>query len=175
MPRPKRPRYIESHLGISGFTPDGVPHTGDAILTIEELEAIRLSDYLGLDQSQASEQMKVSRQTFGRILKQARYNLAEALLTGKRLKVAGGCYEMHGRHRRRGGSTDIIEEETMVKEENNKNTETEESERITGQGRGQGRGPGQGQGRRPGRGQGQGRCQGGEGCRQGKPSQETNK
>eukprot|EP00828_Plagiopyla_frontata_P024373 TRINITY_DN31130_c0_g1_i1.p1 TRINITY_DN31130_c0_g1~~TRINITY_DN31130_c0_g1_i1.p1 ORF type:complete len:115 (-),score=9.54 TRINITY_DN31130_c0_g1_i1:130-474(-) len=108
MPRPKRPRFIESHPDVQGFIPDGMDHTGDTILSMEEFEAIRLSDYLGLDQSQSVEQMNISRQTFGRILKQARFILSQALVTGKRLRVTGGCYEMQGTpggRRRRGRIT----------------------------------------------------------------------
>ncbi len=171
MPRPKRPRYIQSHPDIQGFTPDGIPHNGETILSIEEFEAIRLSDYLGLDQSRAAEQMNVSRQTFGRILKQARYNLSEALVTGKRLKVTGGCYEMQGRgRRRRGARNKMIEEEIMM--ENQKRENSRDSGAATGGGqgqggRGQGKGQGKrGQGRRQGQG-GQGRGQGGGGCRRG--------
>jgi predicted DNA-binding protein (UPF0251 family) len=165
MPRPKRPRFIEAHPDIKGFTPDGIPHNGETILPFEEFEAIRLSDYLGLDQSRAAEQMNVSRQTFGRILKQARYNLSEALVTGKRLRVTGGCYEMQGKGRRRRGAHNTQNwEETMIQEqaENSENGPDDETATGRGQGQGQGRGQGQcgGQGRGQGRGQGQGKGQG---------------
>ncbi len=180
MPRPKRPRFIESHPDIKGFTPDGIPHNGETILPFEEFEAIRLSDYLGLDQSRAAEQMNVSRQTFGRILKQARYNLSEALVTGKRLRVTGGCYEMQGRgRRRRGAHSQQNGEDTMIQEQaanrqNGRNADPATGRgqgkgqgQCGGQGRGQGRGQGQGQGQGRGQGQGQGRGQGGDGCRRG--------
>ncbi len=72
-------------------------------MSLEEFEAIKLSDYQGLDQAEAARQMDISRQTFGRILKQARYSLAEALVAGKRIVISGGCYKMRGRRRRRGG------------------------------------------------------------------------
>ncbi len=110
MPRPKRPRHIESHPDITSFTPDGIPFNGEIILSIDQFEAIRLIDYLRLDQSQAAEQMNVSRQTFGRILKQGRYNLSKALVTGKRLMVTGGCFKLQskGRGRRRRGNKTII-------------------------------------------------------------------
>lgn len=165
MPRPKRPRYIQSHPDIQGFTPDGIPHNGETILSIEEFEAIRLSDYLGLDQSRAAEQMNVSRQTFGRILKQARYNLSEALVTGKRLRVTGGCYEMQGRgRRRRGVRNKMIEEDIMMEKQKSENS------RDSGVDTGRGQGGGQGQG---GKGQGKGRGQGkrGQGRRQGQGGQ----
>ena len=177
MPRPKRPRFIESHPDVQGFTPDGMDHTGDTILPMEEFEAIRLSDYLGLDQSQAAQQMNVSRQTFGRILKQARFTLSQALVTGKRLRVTGGCYEMQGprRRRTRGGRNAMEPKEDIMTQEQNTTkagpdrTPDQDKDQSPGrgQGRGLGRGQGSGQGRGQGRGQGQGRGKGDGSCRRG--------
>ena len=173
MPRPKRPRHIESHPDITGFTPDGIPFNGETILSIEEFEAIRLIDYLGLDQSQAAEQMNVSRQTFGRILKQGRYNLSKALVIGKRLRVTGGCFKMQskGRGRRRQGNTIIQNKEAIMNEQgtnksNNQGTKTA-TEPGSGQGRGQGQRSGQGKGQGQGCGARQGGGQGGKGCKRG--------
>jgi len=49
--------------------------------------------------------MNVSRQTFGRILIEARAIVADALVMGKILRIEGGHFEMppegRGRHRRR--------------------------------------------------------------------------
>lgn len=104
MPRPKRPRCIISRPIIKEFRPEGVEEKGEVTLTLEEFEAIRHIDFEGLDQSQAAQIMKVSRQTFGRILKTGRFNLSSALVNGYRLKIGGGCYAMHdneqahGRH-----------------------------------------------------------------------------
>jgi uncharacterized protein len=95
MPRPKRRRCIIARPTISAFAPEGTQQRGEAILSLEEFEAIRHIDYEGLDQSQAAEIMDVSRQTFGRILRSARYNFTSALVNGYRLKVEGGCYTLH--------------------------------------------------------------------------------
>ncbi len=103
MPRPKRPRWISEHPEVTGLLPQGTGEMGESTMSLEEFEAIKLSDYQGLDQAEAAQQMNISRQTFGRILKQARYSLSEALVTGKRLVITGGCYKMRGRRRRRGG------------------------------------------------------------------------
>ncbi|WP_321494708.1 DUF134 domain-containing protein [uncultured Desulfobacter sp.] len=106
MPRPKRPRCIASEPAIKGFKPRGTEETGEVILSLEEFEALRLIDYEGMDQSGAAEVMDVSRQTVGRVLKTARYKMAESLVTAKRLTVQGGCYQMRGRgmgRRRRHG------------------------------------------------------------------------
>lgn len=49
--------------------------------------------------------MNVSRQTFGRILAEARAIIADALVMGKVLRIEGGNFEMppRGRRRRRRG------------------------------------------------------------------------
>jgi predicted DNA-binding protein (UPF0251 family) len=129
MPRPKKPRFVSGYPTLTAFIPEGVPVTGEVFLSVEELEAIRLSDFESLDQESAANLMEVSRQTYGRILAHARSIISEALVTGKALKIEGGDYEyrgMGGRRHRRGG-------------------------------RGQGRGPGRGSGRGQGIGQGSGR------------------
>ena len=106
MPRPKKPRLVSGYPTLAAFTPEGVPVTGEVFLSVEELEAIRLSDFEGLDQEAAANLMEVSRQTYGRILARARSIVSEALVTGKALKIEGGDFEVRGmqrRRRRRGG------------------------------------------------------------------------
>ena len=107
MPRPKKTRFVSSYPTIAAFVPQGMPVTGEVMLSVEELEAIRLSDFERLDQETAADLMQVSRQTYGRILATARHVVGEALVTGKALRVAGGNYSMRGgggrcRRRRRG-------------------------------------------------------------------------
>ena len=77
----------------------------EIVLSIEGLEAIRLSDFEGLDQENAAIRMNVSRQTFGRILTEARRIVADALVMGKVLLIEGGHFETPpmGRGRRRRG------------------------------------------------------------------------
>ena len=101
MPRPKKMRFVAGYPSINRFVPQGMPQTGEVILSVEGLEAIRLSDFEHLDQETAATIMKVSRQTYGRILGEARGIVSDALVTGKALKVGGGAYEMHGLHMRR--------------------------------------------------------------------------
>ena len=106
MPRPKKPRFVSGYPTIIAFVPQGMPVTGEVFLSVEELEAIRLTDFEQLDQETAAKMMEVSRQTYGRILSNARSVVGEALVTGKALKVGGGTYQMRGmyrRQRRRGG------------------------------------------------------------------------
>lgn len=96
MPRYKKARLVSGYPRIKSFSPKGVLDTGNIILTVEGLEAIRLSDFEKLDQTTASKIMDVSRQTYGRILSEARAIIAEALVTGKTINVSGGSYEMRG-------------------------------------------------------------------------------
>jgi predicted DNA-binding protein (UPF0251 family) len=78
------------------FKPAGVPSSrlSELVLGIDELEAIRLADFEGLYQEQAADQMKVSRQTFGRIVSSARKKVAQALVEGMSLRIEGGEIEM---------------------------------------------------------------------------------
>ena len=103
MPRPKKTRFVSAYPAIAAFVPVGVTVTGEVSMSVEELEAIRLSDFEHLDQETAANMMEVSRHTYGRILANARSIVAEALITGKALKVEGGAYEFRGRGRRRRG------------------------------------------------------------------------
>ena len=106
MPRPVKPRFVSAYPTIAAFVPQGMPVIGEVFMSVEELEAIRLSDFEHLDQEAAAAMMAVSRHTFGRILALARTKVADALITGKALRVEGGHYEFRGggrRRRRRGG------------------------------------------------------------------------
>lgn len=72
--------------------PDGLPPDGlqSVVMTVDELEAIRLADKEGLYQADAAIRMSVSRPTFGRILESAHKKVAEALVDGKKLCIHGG-------------------------------------------------------------------------------------
>ena len=60
---------------------------------MEEFEAIRLADYENKAHSDAAELMDVSRQTFERILKNARKTVSDAIVNGKVIKIWGGTYD----------------------------------------------------------------------------------
>jgi predicted DNA-binding protein (UPF0251 family) len=62
-------------------------HLEEIALTIDELEAIRLADYEELYHEDAAKKMKISRQTFGRILNDAHKKVSECLIKGKALKI----------------------------------------------------------------------------------------
>jgi predicted DNA-binding protein (UPF0251 family) len=96
MARPRHCRRVGSMPESNYFKPRGIPLSmlEVVILTVDELEAIRLADLEGLYQEQAAQKMNVSRQTLGRIIESARKKVAEALTRGKALKIEGGRFEM---------------------------------------------------------------------------------
>lgn len=108
MARPVKPRWI-------GFDPPGVcfiPQPGTVrpvnltMLTVDELESLRLADLEGLGQEEAARKMNVSRPTFGRIIEQARRKVAGALVNGRGIGIEGGVVQFHppyGHGRGRGG------------------------------------------------------------------------
>jgi uncharacterized protein len=89
MSRPKKCRNIKCNPASYYFKPRAIPMTEleEVVLSIDEFEAIRLADNNGLYHDDAAVEMKVSRATFGRILKQARAKVADALVNGKALKI----------------------------------------------------------------------------------------
>jgi predicted DNA-binding protein (UPF0251 family)/predicted Fe-Mo cluster-binding NifX family protein len=80
------------------FKPAGIPVRAltEVVLTLDELEALRLADLNGLYQEQAAGEMNISRPTFARIVESARRKTADALIHGKALRVAGGTVAMKG-------------------------------------------------------------------------------
>jgi len=85
-------------------------------LGLDELEAIRLADILGLSQRDAADMMDVSQPTFNRILASARRKTAESVVGGLAIRiespeksnsiidtsgaVTAGCAHEHSRRRK---------------------------------------------------------------------------
>ncbi len=75
------------------FIPEG--SADDVIvLTVEEVESLRLCDLESMDQDRAAELMNVSRGTLQRILYSAHKKIAEALCLGREIRIEGGHYEL---------------------------------------------------------------------------------
>jgi len=105
MPRPHKWRVVDhipecDHFRPAGEYAESAGRDAEIGLFWEELEAIRLKDLEGLDQAQAAERMAVSRPTFQRILRAARYKVAQALIDGRALHVDGGHYRLAARNLR---------------------------------------------------------------------------
>ncbi len=94
MPRPKRWRRICGYPDFWSFIPEDTEISGTVLLTLDEFETIRLIDHLKMTQEDCAAQMNVSRATVAGIYESARFKLADALIRGMRLRVAGGSYEM---------------------------------------------------------------------------------
>lgn len=93
MSRPKKNRIVSTPPRFQEFMPasslvDNIP---DVSLGLDEFEAIRLADYLGMDHEDAAAEMDISRSTFTRLVEQARSKVAHLLVDGHRLKIGGGA------------------------------------------------------------------------------------
>jgi predicted DNA-binding protein (UPF0251 family) len=102
MPKPKKDRYVMYPPQVVLFKPQGIPAymLDQVVMSVDEYEAIRLIDSLGLDQEQAAKKMRVSRATCARIIESARKKSAEALTQGKAIRIEGGSFVI-GRNRYR--------------------------------------------------------------------------
>ena len=67
-------------------------NNGIVILRIEEIEAIRLVDFLGLTQQEAAARMGISQKSLWNDLKTARFKIADAIINGKAIQIEGGNY-----------------------------------------------------------------------------------
>lgn len=79
----------------------------ELILNLEEWECLRLVDYMGLSQQEASISMETSRQSVQYLLQSARKKVARALVESIPLSIDGGNY------------TKILNENTFKEEGNN--------------------------------------------------------
>ena len=94
MARPTRCRKIEQLPTFRSFSPDDAVPTETVKLTVDEFEALRLLDHEGLSQEGCATRMQVARTTVTAIYESARRKLAEALVTGRRLRICGGSYRL---------------------------------------------------------------------------------
>ena len=107
LPEDQRHRSLRPAASI--FKPTGIPmhEIEEVVMTLDEFEALRQADLVGLYQEQAAEQMGVSRPTFSRIIESAHRKVADALVHGKALRIEGGpvhhegrrCCELHDKKR----------------------------------------------------------------------------
>ena len=99
MPRPPCPRTVSGWPTAPVFKPAGVPlrELDEVVMTLDELEALRLADLDGVYQEEAARRMTVSRPTFSRIVEAAHRKVADALIHGKALRIEGGPVRVEGR------------------------------------------------------------------------------
>jgi len=82
-------RYARRLSGKRSFKPAGIPvsQLTTIHMNLDEFEALRLVDYEGLSQIEASEEMHVSRATLQRLLAKARKKTVDAVLHNHILEV----------------------------------------------------------------------------------------
>ncbi len=96
--RPKKYRIVHLDPKISQFSPRGRPGRPNEVdLSMDEFEALRLADHMGLPQKEAAKSMHISQQTFSRILKRAHRSIANALVNGNTIRIQGGHYVISSR------------------------------------------------------------------------------
>lgn len=96
MVRPRRIRRIFFQPDVTYFKPAGIPlhNLQEAVLSFDEIEAIRLVDAGGMEQTKAGKNMKISQSTLSRLLKEGRKKVADAIINGKAIKIQGGNFKM---------------------------------------------------------------------------------
>ena len=98
MPRPEKERIVNTPPIFNSFKPTGVFKSGlkQICLSLDEYEAIRLADYIGLDHSEAADKMEISRPTFTRLIEKARKKLSAFMIEGAELIIGGGNIHFRG-------------------------------------------------------------------------------
>ena len=91
-----RKRRIHMPPRFGHFKPAGVPRRllKKIELTLDEYEAIRLADYNGLEHLEAAGKMNISRSTFTRLIERARHKVAEVVVDGREMFIAGGNVDL---------------------------------------------------------------------------------
>ncbi|HLE12785.1 MAG: hypothetical protein A2504_09465 [Bdellovibrionales bacterium RIFOXYD12_FULL_39_22] len=87
--RPKKHRHTCCKINANYFKPRGVSmdKLSEIVLHADEIEALRLAHLNDMYQEEAAVEMKISRQTFGRILNSAYRKITEAIIDGKALRL----------------------------------------------------------------------------------------
>ena len=98
MPRPRLCRRVGRMPDVAYFKPAGIPKKDldETVLGVDEYEAVRLKDLLGLGQEEAAQQMGISQPTFHRLVLGARKKIADAIVNGKAIMIEGGDFRVTG-------------------------------------------------------------------------------
>lgn len=97
MPRPRKFRRVLYMPKYNSFGPlDNKEDINcEIIMSVEEVESMRLMDLEGLDQVECAKIMDIARSTFQRIYSEAKTKVADSLVNGKILKIQGGNYTLN--------------------------------------------------------------------------------
>lgn len=94
MARPSKCRRICSEPAYDSFVPEGISRGNKVVLTIDEYEIIRLIDLGKFTHEQCAKQMDISRTTVTEGYETARAKIADSIVNGKALLIAGGHYRL---------------------------------------------------------------------------------
>jgi len=92
MVRPRLCRNVKFNPQVNYFKPQGIPVRCLEVvqMSLEEMEALRLKNLEGLEQTEAAQKMSTSQSTFARILASANQKTADALINGKAIRIEQG-------------------------------------------------------------------------------------
>ena len=92
MSRPEKHRLVYKPPFFTEFKPIGIAgkNLDDIQLSLDEYEAFRLADHIGLSHEEAANEMEISRSTFSRLIEKSRKKIAEFIINGKHLTIDGG-------------------------------------------------------------------------------------
>ncbi len=96
MSRPRLCRRVGFQPHVTYFKPAGIRmiNLEESVLTVDEFEAVRLKDLLGLEQEEAAKKMNISQPTFHRLVLSARKKIADAIVNGKAIRIEGGNFKI---------------------------------------------------------------------------------
>lgn len=92
MARPRKCRRICSEPLYDSFAPRGIRGQEEVVLSVDEYEVIRLIDLEKMTHEQCAKVMNISRTTVTEIYESSRGKIADSIVNGKFLKIAGGDY-----------------------------------------------------------------------------------
>lgn len=111
MPRPMKCRRVCHFPQTLEFAPVGGEDKEAVILTIDEYETIRLIDKEGFSQEECGRFMQIARTSVQRIYENARKKLADSIVEGRALRIAGGDFRLCDGADRSCGKTDCFKQQ----------------------------------------------------------------
>ena len=116
--RRNKVRFIQKMPQIAQFSPRGKPGRPDEVeLRVDQYEAIKLADFQGYDQAEGADLMGISRPSFGRILREGRKVISDALVNGKIIRIRIGGVQVGVRQRNLPKKDDLRPEDLGRKSE----------------------------------------------------------
>ncbi len=90
MPRPRKKRRICNKLSVNYYKPQGLElnKLEEVELSDDEVEAMRLIDYKGLNMEEASREMNVSKSTICRTVNAGRHKIAKGIFKGHAIRIS---------------------------------------------------------------------------------------